>query len=78
MTTKELEEKIEVGLRSTDPLLTLREIIVSFARSGGRREQAIDVLKQLRRHADNEQMDERLLELLDFATGYCVPGLKIW
>jgi hypothetical protein len=78
MTTEELEEKIAAGLRATESLLTLREIIVDFSRSGGRREEAIDALRRLRLHIDDEQMDDRLLELLDFATGYSVPALKIW
>ena len=78
MTDKELKDKIGAGVKSAESLLTLRETIVSFARSGGRAGQAISVLTDLRLHTKDAQVDERLLELLDLATGYCVPALKIW
>jgi hypothetical protein len=58
-------------------LLRLRQRLVS---SGGTREQIIACLRELRadfRRAGDERSEDVVLELLDFAVGWCAPHVRL-
>lgn len=35
-------------------------------------------LEELRKTCDTELEEDRILEVLDFVTGYCPPEMKVW
>ena len=36
------------------------------------------VLNELRAETDEEEQEDRILEILDLVTGFCHPDLRIW
>ena len=73
-----LKQKIEQGLIKKVNLLNYRDLLLEFKEKGGSQEDAIGILNDLRVSATNEDTDDRILEILYFATGWCNIELKVW
>ena len=52
-------------------------VLVDFQRSGGTMGVALETLRSLCRN-DDEDYDDRVLELIDFVVGWCVPDQWIY
>jgi hypothetical protein len=75
MTADELNHSIVRALVAGASLASLHAILVQFAKAGAQAE-AIEVLERIR---DTEpEFEDRVLEILDFATGFCRPEHRIW
>lgn len=78
MTAEELRKQVRDGVAAGQPVPELRKLLVDFACDGGRCETAQAILEELRTASEEEPAEDVLLELLDFATGFCQPELRIW
>lgn len=74
---KDFEERLRAQL-PTNNFGELHQLLEEFRDQGGSSEDALAVLKRLRAEANDERIEDRILELMDVATGYCPPHLRIW
>ena len=51
---------------------------MTFAREGGERDEARDVLTELRTARISEAQEDRILELEDVVEGWVQPHLVVW
>jgi NTP pyrophosphatase (non-canonical NTP hydrolase) len=52
---------------------------VAFKSRGGSKEEAYEVLKDVRvLHQWNEETEDLILEVMDIVSGFCSPSLRIW
>ena len=63
--------------RHNNNLLFLRECLIKFKSAGMDKDGMTKNLEELRNNCDAETEDI-LLEMMDFVTGYCSPGLSIF
>lgn len=68
---KELQTSIALGA----PLGVMISILKEFKEKNGSKQKAIEVLEQLRNDTKTEKEEDLILELLDFATGFCSPNM---
>jgi len=54
------------------------KILRSFKESGGKQEEAYSVLEEIREEDKEEPFEDRLLEVMDFASGFCPIDKRIW
>lgn len=74
----QLRQEIEAGLREGRSLLSLRLILEKFAKHGGECDEARLVLQELRAGSTSEEIEDRILELLDIVDGFIRAELRIW
>jgi hypothetical protein len=53
-------------------------ILSNFKNSGGAQAEALDILEQLRAESPDEATEDYILEMMDIATGFCAPRLRVW
>jgi anthranilate phosphoribosyltransferase len=58
--------------------MQLHALLAEYKRRGLTAAEIADVLEQLRRQMRSESDEDRVLELLDIAHGFCSPHLTIW
>ena len=68
---------LELALSEDLPLIKLIHILREFKNSGGKQVDAVNILDALRVESNNG-MEMVILELMDFATGFCSPHMRIW
>ncbi|MFK7771412.1 MAG: hypothetical protein AB8F94_04700 [Saprospiraceae bacterium] len=57
----------------------LRDEIVKFKNDGGSQYKAQNILEELRNDfKENEEIEDKLLDLLDHVTGWCQERDRIW
>ena len=70
--------QIKEGLRKQLSTLALRDIIVGFKADGGSQQEAMQTLEKLRlEFSQDEAKGDKLLELLDFVSGWCSDEMRI-
>ena len=74
---KEIEKLLISEIKRNQDLLSLREILITFKDEGMSKNDMLDSLEILRTNND-EKIEEVLLELMDFVTGFCNPRLVIF
>ncbi|MEL6192631.1 MAG: hypothetical protein AAFR66_11300 [Bacteroidota bacterium] len=78
MTQFELKEKIKRVLgENLDYLKVGHRILVEFKESGGSQDEALRELEELRKWVGPADED-KILELMDFVSGFCNPKFRIW
>ena len=76
---EDIKEIIKAGLNKNKDLLSLRTELVKFKDNGGHREDALKILEELRIEFEGgTDKGDQILELLDFATGWCQDQYKTW
>ena len=78
MTPAELKMQIEGALTQGTSLLEIREYLVQYSKDGGTRDLAREILNGLREGATSDELDDRILEVLDFVEGFAHSSLRIW
>ena len=76
--TNALKNKIEEGLMQNIDFLEFRKILLLFKEEGGNQEDALKVLEDLRQKAENEEVEDKILEIMDIVGGWCRADLIIW
>ena len=72
-----LQEEIRKSLEKSEDLSTIREVLIRYKTSGGKRDKAYAELKDLQ-NAINPYHEDRLLEIMDIVSGFCSSHLKVW
>jgi hypothetical protein len=72
-----LAESLRHGLLAEDSLADLVRLLQQYKVAGGSQQEAVDALEHLRMTAEAPH-DDKILELLDFVTGFCAPSHAIW
>ena len=78
MTAEELRSTVERLLKEKHEVASIRWALQDFAKAGGTKEQAYEVLTEMRKAVAGEEDDDRLLDALDYVTGFCHPLERIW
>ncbi|MFK8006065.1 MAG: hypothetical protein AB8H03_06825 [Saprospiraceae bacterium] len=74
-----MKTQIIKGINENKDLLDLRKLLIELKKEGGTQEEAIQILEEIRiEFRDDENKDDRVLELLDFACSWCQKRFKIW
>lgn len=76
--TAELELELEGAIRSSTPLEEIVAKLRHCRDEGVSRGEVYSFLEALRRRAQDEETDDRILEVADFVAGQCSPHMKIW
>jgi len=78
MTNIEFKDNIYTALQSYISLEVLVKILWSFKESGGEQAEAYSILEEIREEITEEPLEDRLLEVMDFASGFCPIDKRIW
>ncbi|MFB3042184.1 MAG: hypothetical protein ACE1ZS_10375 [Candidatus Poribacteria bacterium] len=78
MTNIEFKDNIYTALQSYISLEVLVKILWSFKESGGEQTEAYSILEEIREEITEEPLEDRLLEVMDFASGFCPIDKRIW
>ena len=78
MTKVELKEVIRQLLVINALLEEQITVLKKFKEAGGCEDDAGQVLKELRTELSDERSEDRILEILDFVAGFCLPEKRIW
>ena len=78
MTNIEFKDNIYTALQSYISLEVLVKILWSFKESGGEQAAAYSVLEEIREEDKEEPFEDRLLEVMDFVSGFCPIDKRIW
>jgi len=73
-----LEDQIKRALQKQASLQMLREILCQYKQHGGTQQAAYETLEKIRGEQMAEPDEDRILELMDFVTGFCAQDQKIW
>jgi hypothetical protein len=77
MNSSRLKDQVIDLVEIEASLEELISIVRTFKEAGGSREDAYAILQQARFEVDDRKED-RLLELMDFVSGYCSPEKRLW
>lgn len=74
-----LADEVLNCLAADDYLSRGREALVRFKDRGGSQREAVEAIRHLLEQAgDDDERLSRLMELGDFACGWCQPKYKVW
>lgn len=75
----DLYEQTRAALSSDAELDELRELLVAYRSAGGSQADACEILARLLRIVPlDDPREDRLLEMMDFASGWCQPRYAVW
>lgn len=77
MIDEELKHRLDDAIADNSDLFELHKILREFKLHGGKQQDALDTLKSMSVDAPEDYYD-RVLEIMDFASGWCQPRYKIW
>jgi hypothetical protein len=81
MAVKYDTREYHTALASADPLMALREIVRRELRDNHMpREDLLEALEDLRtelRDGEREDLEDIVLEVMDFVTGWCSPQMRL-
>ena len=78
MSKLDLKLKLEIALENRLELLELRSLLTEFRDSGGEKEEALNILEELRTSLTEKDREDDVLDLMDFVVGFCSPQQAIW
>ncbi|MDJ0364151.1 hypothetical protein QMK33_03230 [Hymenobacter sp. H14-R3] len=73
-----VEEALKQQLWQAGSLVGAVQVLHQFKASGGKQQDALRILAHLRRLVVSEQEEDKILELMDLATGFCQAHRRIW
>ncbi|KUZ63925.1 hypothetical protein WI38_32620 [Burkholderia ubonensis] len=72
-----LDRELRDVLEKSANLDVLRTILVKYREKGFDSESANELLAAMRNDMD-EDIEERILELMDIVSGFCAPSMRVW
>jgi hypothetical protein len=78
MTSVNFKKAILESIKNGDNLMVQRDILIQFRDSGGTKKKAMIYLEDLRTNASNEILQDILLEIMDFASGWCKKEMIVF
>ena len=74
----ERQHELADAIRSDMPLEKIVALLRQYKNQGITQGEVYSFLEALRQTALDEATDDRILEVADFAAGFCAPHMKIW
>ena len=74
----DFKRELEVSFATGAPLEQIWEKLRHFKAQGIGKQEVLKVLEDLREHATDEAVEDRILEVMDFVYGFCSPAMTIW
>ncbi len=73
----DLDEQLSSLLRKGADIQSIRELLVRYRDRGFGAQAVYNYLASLR-HDAPEEFEDRVLDAMDIACGYCSPGCRVW
>ena len=74
----DLERKLETAVLSDMPLEDVVSLLRQYKALGVEQEEVYSFLASLRKRVADEALEDRILEIADFVSGFCSPHMKVW
>ncbi|RQR42800.1 hypothetical protein DIE21_36435 [Burkholderia sp. Bp9140] len=72
-----LDRELRDALEASADFGVLRDILVKYREKGFSSESVYDLLESIR-DGVTEDIEERILELMDIVFGFCSPNMRVW
>ena len=72
-----LDSELRYALSRQDAMAVMRNILVKYRDRGFGQKSVYELLNSMRKDAD-EDLEDRILELMDIASGFCSPHMRVW
>jgi hypothetical protein len=72
------QRELEAAIRSDLPLEEVVALLRQVKARGVSQGEVYRLLESLHATERNEALDDRILEVSDFAAGFCSPYMKVW
>ncbi|MGR4038534.1 hypothetical protein FW796_03810 [Pseudomonas sp. 910_21] len=72
-----LDEQLSSLLRSGADIRSIRQLLVRYRNRGFGAQAVYNFLASFR-HDASDELEDRVLEAMDIASGYCPPGCRVW
>ncbi|RQS02232.1 hypothetical protein DIE07_34670 [Burkholderia sp. Bp9002] len=72
-----LDRELRDALETSANLNVLRTILVKYREKGFSQESVGELLGAMRSGVA-EDMEDRILELMDIVSGFCAPNMRVW
>ena len=73
-----LEFEIKEAIQKNVSLPTLIDLLYRYKQIGGTQKEAYAILEKIRDNDIEESAEDRVLELMDFVSGFCSQDKRIW
>ena len=73
-----LESEIKKALKEDLSLTQLTDLLFRFKQFGGSQKEAYKILEKIRDGDIDESVEDKVLEIMDFVSGYCSQDNRIW
>ena len=71
--------EIKRGINENKNAFELRDLIIEFKKKGGSQKDAHKILEEIKyEFKEDENKEDKILELLDFVCGWCQEQFRIW
>jgi len=74
----DLKRELEAAVFSPMPLEDVVSLLRRYKTLGVKQDDVYSFLTSLRDRAPDEALEDRVLEVADFVSGFCSPHMKIW
>ncbi|MDX9669425.1 MULTISPECIES: hypothetical protein [unclassified Pseudomonas] len=74
---KPLDDELSGALKRGGDLLSIREVLLKYRDKGFSAASVNELLGSMRGDAD-EELEDRILEVMDIVSGFCTPALEVW
>lgn len=76
--SESLKQRIKILISSDASLLSIVEELRKMQNDGFKQDVVRKILEDIRKESKNDLEEDRILEVLDFVTGFCPPQYKVW
>ncbi len=73
-----LRQELETLIRGGTPLLEIVAELRGLKDHGVSKQEMYETLEALRHQAPDETAEDRILEVMDFVSGFCRSDMRIW
>lgn len=73
-----LEFELQEAFKKNVPLPILIDLIYKYKQAGGAQQEAYKTLEKIRNNDIDESTEDRVLEVMDFVSGFCSQDKRIW
>jgi hypothetical protein len=78
MITRRLSEDLEAAITTGHSLRQIVATLRVYRDAGVSRREVLDALETLRAHVQDEATEDRILEVMDTASGFCSVENTVW
>lgn len=73
-----MEDDILKFIQSSSDVRSCREFLLKYKAAGIFKNEVYEVLKKLQLQVKNEDLENRILDLMDIVSSFCGPNLRVW